>query len=88
MKMWHTVLIGGVGGPLIGLFLTFTVPSIGGSWFFYPLHYAVSWLDDFLHPNSDMDDYRLGFALLMIYFAAIGVLLAVAGRWFWRKLTV
>jgi hypothetical protein len=88
MKTWHTVLIGGVGGPLIGLLITFTVPSVGGSWFSYPWAFAYSYLDSVLHPNSDMGDYRLGFALLLIYFAAIGVLLALAGRWFWRKLSV
>jgi len=88
MKTWHTVLIGGVGGALIGLLVTFTVPSVGGSWFFYPFAYALSYLDRVLRPNSDMGDYRLGFALLLIYFAAIGVLLALAGRWFWRKLSV
>ena len=91
MKTWHIALIGAVGGPLIGLPIVFAAPSSAGAWFFYPVAYSVTFLERVAFPNLGVSFFAvfgIFVPLLVVYFAVIGVLFALVGRLFIRKLSV
>lgn len=91
MKIWHTALIGAVGGPLIGLPIVYAAPSLAGSWFFYPVASSMAFLQRVVFPNLEMSFFAVFgvfMPLLVLYFAVIGVLFALVGKLLLRKLSV
>jgi hypothetical protein len=87
MKTWHIGLVGAVGGPLVGLPVTFATKPSTDSVFFYPVMRSMFFLSRILFPNQDMAGVVLFLPLLLLYFALIGVLFALIGTFFWKKVS-
>ena len=88
MKTWLTVLVGAVVGPLIGLSVVFLSQHWDHLWIYYPAIACINYLSHTFYPNNDMAGLFFLLPVLVSYFAVIGVVGALAIRFFWRKRSV
>jgi hypothetical protein len=86
-KTWHIVLMGAIVGPLIGLPMLLLLKVSVDNPFVYPIKQALIFLGRVL---SDTDKFAgLVFAapVTVLYFAVIGILVALAGRYLLRRIS-
>ena len=88
MKTWLIILIGVVVGPLVGFSMVFASQDWDHWWILYPAIACIDFLSHVFFPNQDMAGLFFLFPVLALYFAVIGVVIALATRFLWRKLSV
>jgi hypothetical protein len=87
-KTWHIVLIGAIVGPLIGFPMLLLLKVSADNPFVYPITHSIIFLGRVF--VSDTDRFAgLVFAapVATLYFATIGVLVALAGRYLLRRIS-
>ncbi len=86
MKTWHIVLIGAIVGPLIGFPMLLLLKVSVDNPFVYPIKHTIIFLGRVFVSDTDKFAGLVFMApVTTLYFAVIGVLVALAGRFLWRR---
>jgi hypothetical protein len=85
MKTWLVILIGAVVGSLVGFLMASTNQDWEHWWIIYPAVACINYLSRVFFPDQDMAGIVFIFPVLVLYFAVIGIAIALATRFVWRK---
>jgi len=86
IKTWHIVVIGAVVGPLIGFPMLLFLKVSADNPFFYPVKHTLIFLGRvFVSGDDKFAGLAFAMPVMTLYFMAVGILVALFGRYLCRR---